>query len=473
MLTCFHHKNQTKYKKPFEMKYSKIAINSKTHAVPTIRFDEQHLTSFSGLVIFQLLLKALQLKSRLKQCLEKRLSSQPYGHATIVLILVVHITLGYRKLSDIKYYQNDPMVKHLHGVTSLPDSSTLSRRLNAVEPKHVKRFSRLSQQLVIDRCVEEKLTRITLDFDGSVISSKRYAEGVAVGYNKNKKGERSYYPLYCTVAQTGQVFDMLHRSGNVHDSNGAHNFIIANIRKIREFLPKVAIEVRMDSAFFSDEIITLLNKQRVEFTISVPFERHTNLKQYLEQEQRWSKVDSAYSTTEIDWKPKSWTKTFRIVGVQRKELVQQKGVVQLDLFIPYKIGYDFSVIVTNKKCRAEKVMRYHQGRGSQEGLFAELKSQAPMDYIPVRGKAGNQMYTLCAIMAHNLNRELQMRINEKDRTMNAKRAALWVFDSLSRIRNTLFVQAGRLIRPKGKFILSMNINDDLKEEMERYSACLS
>lgn len=454
------------------MKYSKSAINSKTHAVPALRFDEQHLTSFSGLVIFQLLLKSLQLKTRLKQCLEKRQAASTYGHATIALILVVHITLGYRKLSDIKYYQNDPMVQHLHGLTNLPDASTLSRRLNSVESIHVNRFAKLSQQLVIDRCVEEKLTRITLDFDGSVISSKRYAEGVAVGYNKNKKGERSYYPLYCTVAQTGQVFDMLHRPGNVHDSNGAHQFIIANIRKIREFLPKIAIEVRMDSAFFSDEIITLLNQQRVEFSISVPFERHANLKQYLEQEEKWSKIDSVYSTTEIDWKPKSWAKSFRIVGVQRKDLLQQKGVVQLDLFIPYKVGVDFSVIVTNKKCCAENVMHYHQGRGSQEGLFAELKSNAQMDYIPVKGKAGNQLYMLCAIMAHNLNRELQMRTNEKDRSVNAKRAALWVFNSLNRVRNTLFVQAGRLIHPNGKFILSMNMNDDLKEEMERYSACL-
>ncbi len=455
------------------MKYSKSAINSKTHAAPTLRFDEQQLTSFSGLVVFQLLLKTLQLKPRLKECLEKRQPLQSYGHATIALILVVHITLGYRKLSDIKYYQHDPMVKHLHGLASLPDASTLSRRLNSIEPEHIKKFSTLSQKLVIDRCIEEKLTRITLDFDGSVISSKKYAEGVAVGYNKNKKGERSYYPLFCTVAQTGQIFGMHHRSGNVHDSNGAHKFILSNIRKIREFLPKIAIEVRMDSAFFSDEIITLLNQQGVEFSISVPFERHANLKSVLEKEAQWSKVDGVYSTTEIDWKPKSWAKSFRIVGVQRKDLTQQKGVVQLDLFIPYKIGYSFSVIITNKKCSAKYVMHFHQGRGAQEGLFAELKSQAQMDYIPVKSWEGNQMYMHCAMMAHNLNRELQMQIYQKDRAHNAKRAALWVFDSLNRVRNTLFIQAGRLIRPNGKFVLSMNRDDDLEKRMECYCSCLS
>lgn len=450
------------------MKYSKTDINSKTHAIPEVRFDEQKLTSFGGLVIFQLLLKSLNLKHRLRLCLERDQTRKTYGHATLVLILVVHITLGYRKLSDVKFYQHDPMIKHLHGLNSLPDDSTLSRRLNSVTQPHVEKLATLSQQLVIDRCVEEKLTRITLDFDGSVVSSKRYAEGSAVGYNKKNKGERSYYPLYCTIAQTGQVFELLHRSGNVHDSNGAHNFILANIRKIRQFLPKIAIEVRMDSAFFSDEIITLLNKQNVEFTISVPFERHLKLKCILEQENPWSKINSMYSTTEITWAPKSWSKSFRIIGVQRKVFVQKKGVIQLDLFIPYKMGYDYSVIVTNKKQSAKKVMEYHQGRGSQEGLFAELKAQAQMDYIPVQGKAGNHMYMLCAVMAHNLNRELQMKTKKRTRKINAKRAAFWVFDSLNRVRNTLFIHAGRIIRPNGQFVLSMNSNDALKNEMARY-----
>ena len=64
-----------------------------------------------------------------------------------------------------------------------------------------------------------------MDFDGSVLSTGRVAEGTAVGFNKKKKGQRSYYPLFSTIAQTGQVLDLYHRPGNVHDSNGAEQFI--------------------------------------------------------------------------------------------------------------------------------------------------------------------------------------------------------------------------------------------------------
>ena len=86
-----------------------------------------------------------------------------------------------------------------------------------------------------------------------------------------KKGARSYYPLFFTIAQTGQVLDFLHRPGNVHDSRDARAFVLACIQAVRRALSHTHIEIRMDSAFFSDKIIAALDKTGVEFTVSVPF----------------------------------------------------------------------------------------------------------------------------------------------------------------------------------------------------------
>ena len=41
------------------------------------------------------------------------------------------------------------------------------------------------------------------------------------------------------------------------------------------------IEVRVDSAFFSDDVVTLLDGLKVEFTVSVPFERFSELKRMI------------------------------------------------------------------------------------------------------------------------------------------------------------------------------------------------
>jgi len=253
--------------------------------LPQVRFDPKEndrLTSFSGLVIYQSLFRRLKFREKLKVCFEHLASERLYQPHVIVLGLIVQIVMGFRCLRDRDYYYDDPLVCGLLGVAKLPDVSTISRTLGELDDESVQNLSHLSRSLVLDRIIQERLARLTLDFDGSVLSTTRRAEGTAVGYNKKKKGARSYYPLFCTLAQTGQVLGFLHRSGNVHDSNGAKAFILSCVQQVRERLPGVIIEVRMDSAFFSDEIVTALNQQSVEFTISVPFERFVELKQMIE-----------------------------------------------------------------------------------------------------------------------------------------------------------------------------------------------
>ena len=269
------------------MKYSKASVHCKTHSRPALRFEDSQLTSFSGLVVIQELFARLGLKERLRRCFSHLTVSPIFGHATLVLCLVLHLLLGYRQLRDIRYYADDPLVKRTLGLRRLPDVTTLSRGLAGADEESVKRLQGLLREGVVTRLSALALPRVTLDFDGSVIGTGRFAEGTAVGFNPKKKGQRSYYPLFCTVAQTGQVLDVLHRSGNVHDSHGAKDFILASIATVRAALPGVSIEVRMDSAFFSDEIVGSLEAQGVEYTVSVPFERFAEIKALIEARRLW------------------------------------------------------------------------------------------------------------------------------------------------------------------------------------------
>jgi hypothetical protein len=450
------------------MKFSKAAIHRKTHRIPAIKFEDQRLTSFAGLVAFQALFYRIGLKQQLSACFRHLTVSPIFGHGVIVLLLIVHLLLGCRRLQDMRYYQDDPMVRRLLGLERLPDVATVSRTLAGVDERSVTQLRQLNRQRVLDQLSRLKLVRITLDFDGSVLSTGRFAEGTAVGFNRKKKGQRSYYPLFCTVAQTGQVLDVWHRPGNVHDSNGAKAFILACIREIQAILPHCTIEARMDSAFFSDEIVSMLDTEGVEFTISVPFERFSVLKALIEKRKRWCRLDKQCSFFETRWKPSSWNDRYRFVFVRNQNRQQYKGAVQLDLFIPYAYGYDFKVIVTNKQLSAKKALSFHNGRGAQEGVFAELKSQTQMDYVPTRRKAGNQVYLLSAVLAHNLNRELQMLCYEQDRHTTEKRAPLWCFEQLGTLRRKLIQRAGRLTRPQGKLTLTMSANPTVKSELLHY-----
>jgi len=378
--------------------------------------------------------------------------------------LIVHLLLGYRELRDVAHY-HDPLVQRLLGLKQLPDVATISRMLKGADQQSVDKLRRLLSDMVLDRIASLALPRVTLDFDGSVQSTKRKAQGTAVGFNKKKKGARSYYPLFCTVAQTGQVLSFLHRSGNVHDSNGAREFILHCIQEVRSRLPGVIIEVRMDSAFFSDEIVSALNEQRVEFSISVPFERFVELKKMIESRQRWSPIDDELSYFEKAWKPKSWSRCYRFLMIRTKTKKQQKGPVQLDLFEPYEYGYEFKVIVTNKELSVASLVAYHGGRGSQEGVFGELKTQCQMDYIPVRHRCGNETYLLASLFAFNLIRDLQMQLEPPTRTTTSKRPALWAFEQVQTFRRTILQRAGRLSSPSGKLVLTFCAGKNLKDRV--------
>jgi hypothetical protein len=67
------------------------------------------------------------------------------------------------------------------------------------------------------------------------------------------------------------------------------------------------------------------------------------------------------------------------VGLQNKE------PVQLDLFAPVQKGYEFKVIITNKTCAAGKVAHFHEGRGYQEKIYAELKNHVRWVMFPPDG----------------------------------------------------------------------------------------
>jgi hypothetical protein len=455
------------------VKFRRAQIHSRVSKIPEIRYQDQRLSSFAGVVILQALFTHLNLKERLLSCFSHLNRRTIVGLHHVTMIVILQLMMGYRRLRDIDRYRDDPIVKRALGMRRLPHVSTLSRSLARVDEAAAIQLRTLQRQLVLDRLVKEKLRRVTTDFDGSVLSTGRRAEGTAIGYNKKKKGNRSYYPLFCTIAQTAQVFDAFHRPGNVHDSNGAVEFIADCIRRVRGGLgEQPIIESRHDAAFFSDNTVTLLDGEGVQFTISVPFERFPELKERIEQQRKWKRIDEKFSVWEPHWSPKSWPERYRIICVRQKVKKQHKGVVQLDLFEPHEEGYEFSVLVTNKTESAKAVVAFHKGRGTQERIFAELKSQCQMEYVPVKKLYGNQLYFRSAIMAHNFYRELQMEAEGKIRGTTHRRASFWYFMEPRVIRQYVIQIAGRLTRPGGKLRLTLSGNRATRLAIEHYLKAL-
>ncbi len=178
------------------MKYSKSNTHRKYRSIQDLKFEAQNLTSFSGLVIFQKLFPQLDIKNKLKRCFDHLSDGSTYGHYKITLLLIVHLLLDYRELRDIRYYDDDPMVKRVLGLFRLPDVATLSRTLAGMDDHSVLKIRVLNRRLVLERLSEIAPARLTVDFDGSVQSTGKFAEGSAVVFMRVTKLFDGLTPIF-------------------------------------------------------------------------------------------------------------------------------------------------------------------------------------------------------------------------------------------------------------------------------------
>jgi hypothetical protein len=271
------------------------------------------------------------------------------------------------------------------------------------------------------------------------------------------------------VAQTSEFFDIHHRPGNVHDSNGASEFMEDCVDHVRAVLPHSQLEARMDSAFFEQNMLQLLHGREVEFTVSLPFERFPTLKQMVQDRVRWHKLDDTWSSFETTWLPKSWdAAAYRVIFVRKRYEKPFKGPLQLDLFEPRDKDYQYKAIMTNKLVGPKAILSFHNGRGSQEALFGEAKTYAQLDNVPCRTRVANQLCTAASMLAHNLGRELQMLTWEQQRKTTAKRLALWAFENLGTLCNRIVRRAGKMTRPGRKLTLTVSADDLVRSEFLAY-----
>lgn len=81
-----------------------------------------------GLVIFQALFQRLRLKERRARVLSGSRTVAYLPHK-LVMMLVVHLLLGFRRLRERDYYRDDPIVQRVLGLRQLPDVTTWTRGL--------------------------------------------------------------------------------------------------------------------------------------------------------------------------------------------------------------------------------------------------------------------------------------------------------------------------------------------------------
>ena len=70
-----------------------------------------------------------------------------------MMLLIIHLVLGYRRLKDIRYYADDSLVQRALGLTTLPDAATISRHLASMDEHSVENLRGYNRDQVLQRCI--------------------------------------------------------------------------------------------------------------------------------------------------------------------------------------------------------------------------------------------------------------------------------------------------------------------------------
>ena len=101
-------------------------------------------------MVFQQLFNRLQLKQRLKACFAHLKLSPIFSRHLVVLLLIVHLLGGFRRLREVDYYRDDPIVLRLMGLRKLPDVATICRALGQMDTHGVENLRQLSRGIVLE-----------------------------------------------------------------------------------------------------------------------------------------------------------------------------------------------------------------------------------------------------------------------------------------------------------------------------------
>jgi hypothetical protein len=176
---------------------------------------------------------------------------------------------------------------------------------------------------VIEKLDELGLRQITIDLDGTIISTRGNPTWALKGYNPIKRGAKSYIPLTAHIGKTG------------------HFRALALIKMLRKQLTGFSLRFRADRAFCVPEVINYLATNKTAFAIKAPFWKLLNLKQAAQQRRRWYKINKQWSYFLVA-NPIAAVQKPHYAMILRKKLKCPKNNFQLELFSPNNGVYEYS-----------------------------------------------------------------------------------------------------------------------------------
>jgi hypothetical protein len=408
-----------------------------------VTFDEPTLVADAGLIVPATLMVRLELERLVDQMV--RLGGRVGGAlpGRKVLTLVAAILAGATHIDHADRLRAGATQRVLPFRVMAP--STLGTFLRSFTFGHVRQ---------LDAVIAEAIRRawslgagpgkeaMTIDLDSTVVEvhGKR-KHGAAYGYTR----VLGYHPLVATRADTGEVLHARLRKGS--SQRGAKRFCEELVARVRRGGADGPLTLRADSGFFSWDLVKILDRHQVAWSITVHQNPGVHKAIAAIEEEDW--IDIAYpdgghaqvaETTYVTGggKTKRAERRVRLV-VRRTRLTDP---VQAQLWPDWR----HHAFVTNLDLSTVDVDQFHRRHATVELAIRDLKEGAGLEHCPSGRFFANAAWLGCAVLAHNLLR------------WTARLGGLQPDDHLTvarTLRSHVLAVPGRLVNRAGRLVLRL------------------
>ncbi len=359
-------------------------------------FSEKNLTGNAGLLNIGRFAEKLGLLGILEKHITiERAPNADYQVSDVVMMLAFGVLVGVKHMSHMAILRCDEVLRALFKWDKFPVDTSFGRIFKLFNQKHCKELSDAESEMRNKVWSKKWYGKITLDMDSTVRGVYGKQEGAAKGFNSKKKGQRSYHPLMCFIAESKECLHNWFRTGSAHSANGGVDFMNECFSK----LPKRAwkVFVRADSAFFNGKLLDLLESKGCQYLIKVKLRGLTALL----EKQSWRKIagKEGYESTTFEYKCSEWSKPRTFVAVRK--LIDVK-IEEDTLFESKKYEYDYFCYVSNLKLSPWATHKKYGQRATSENWIEWCKNQMSSGSILTQDFWANSAIFQTSILAYNL-----------------------------------------------------------------------
>ena len=416
--------------------------------------DRVAVTPYGGVALIQGVLRRTRAAEAIDRFVHVLARHHPYHESDHVIAQAVNLMVGGDCIEDMALIQHDQAMLRMLGTERSPDPTTAGDFLRRFDSEaHPGALDGL--RYAVDRIQDQvwelarrdrrRLRRLLgswgfIDLD-SHITATYGTQRTGADFAHN--GQWGYHPLLASLANTGELLDVVQRPGNAHSATGAGECLDRVLPQVRGRCGFENLLVRGDSAFDQapvraacerhgasyalvakeigdkprhaagvpedawDEFVPRSQRRRLAKQGAPVRTRGANeLGRKVAQRRYRVKSKTGIEIAEVPFQPTGSESPARLI-ILRERMSDRTFDGQVFLF---EYQFQFRYIVTNLPSvySAEAVVELTYDRCDQENVIEQFKNGLAGWHTPVREFEGNAAHLLIARLAWNLGKAIAL-----------------------------------------------------------------